>query len=212
MTIEIRMATLGMVQTNSFLVGDTDTRQAILIDPVDDAPALLALAEATGWTIGMVLATHAHFDHVLASKAVVEATDAPFYAHRDAVEWLERLPEQGERFGLGRFPQAAKPTHLIGNEDETITLDGIHLRTLYTPGHAPGHVAFLMPDQNIVFSGDALFQGSIGRTDLPGGDHDQLLHSIRTKLLTLDDGVRVLSGHGEMTTIGQERRTNPFLL
>ncbi len=110
------------------------------------------------------------------------------------------------------FPEAAEPDRLLTTEPETIELGAIKLETLYTPGHAPGHLAFYMRDQGVVFSGDALFAGSIGRTDLPGSDHDLLMQSIREKLLTLPDETRVLSGHGKPTTIGTERATNPFLI
>lgn len=211
MSIEIAMITLGMAQTNAYLVADTSTGNAILIDPVDDANAILDIAADRGWQIRLILATHAHFDHVLAAKAIKDATGAPFIAHRDSVPWLERLPEQGMRFGLGRFPEAPPVDRLIGDEPEIITLDAIQLKTLYTPGHADGHLAFYMADHGVVFSGDTLFQGSIGRTDLPGGSYERLIHSIETQLLTLPDETRVLSGHGQPTTIGAERRTNPFL-
>jgi hydroxyacylglutathione hydrolase len=212
MNIEIVMMTLGMVQTNAYLVGDTETKNAIVIDPVDDALTILQAAEKRGWTIKLILATHAHFDHVLASKALKDATDAPFVAHHDTLPWLDILPKQGFRFGMGEFPEAAKPDRLLGNDDEIIELDNIRFTTLYTPGHAPGHVAFYEPALKVVFSGDALFKSSIGRPDLPGGNYEVLMDSIFTKLMTLDDDVRVLSGHGDPTTIGIERNTNPYLL
>ena len=203
MSIEIVMMTLGMVQTNAYLVGDTETKNALFI---------LSAAEKRGWTIKLILATHAHFDHVLASKALKEATDAPFVAHKDTLTWLEVLPKQGMRFGMGEFPEAAKPDRLLGDDDEMIELDGIHLKSLYTPGHAPGHVAFYAESISVVFSGDALFKGSIGRVDLPGGSMEVLMESIFNKLVPLGDEVRVLSGHGDPTTIGIERKTNPYLL
>lgn len=211
MSVEIVMMTLGMVQTNAYLVGDTVTHNALLIDPVDEADVILATAAERGWTIRLILATHAHFDHILASKALKEATDAPFIVHRDARSWLDILPEQGMSFGAGEFPEAAKPDRWLGNDDEIIELDGIQLKSLYTPGHAPGHVAFYAESIGVVFSGDTLFKGSIGRVDLPGGNYDLLMKSIQEKLLTLEDTTQVLSGHGAPTTIGAERRTNPFL-
>jgi hydroxyacylglutathione hydrolase len=211
MTIEIKMMTLGVVSTNAYLIGDTETKEAILIDPVDKAEIIKEAADESGWTIKLILATHAHFDHVLASKALKELTGAPFWIHGDAVPMLENLPQSGRRFGLGEFPEAAKPDRLLTTEPETIEVGAIKLETLYTPGHAPGHISFYMPDYKIVFSGDALFNGSIGRTDLPGSNHQQLLTSIREKLLPLDNEVQVLSGHGQATTIGIERENNPFL-
>ncbi len=211
MSFKIQMMTLGMVATNAYLLADEVTRSAIVIDPVDDAERIYQQATSGGYTIRMILATHAHFDHVLASKALKELTGAPFLIHKDCVEWLEKLPMQGRRFGLGEFPEAARPDGLLGDESELIELDNIRLKTLYTPGHAPGHLAFYAEEQGVVFSGDALFKGSIGRTDLPGGDHELLLWSIFSQLMALDDDVLVLSGHGAPTRIGDERRTNPFL-
>ncbi|MCS6834604.1 MAG: MBL fold metallo-hydrolase [Anaerolineae bacterium] len=212
MSLEILRLELGVAQTNAYLVADTMTRRAVLIDPVDDAPRLVQAAETRGWTIALILATHAHFDHVLASRDLKTMTSAPFYIHADCLPWLEALPVQGMRFGLGAFPEAAAPDRLLGSEPEVIELDGISLETLYTPGHAPGHLAFFLRSENVVFSGDALFAGSIGRTDLPGGDYPLLMRSIFDKLIPLGDDVRVLSGHGPATTIGRERRINPFLL
>ena len=212
MSIEIKYVTLGLAQTNAYLVADTETNDAILIDPVDQAELLLKLATDAGWTIKLILATHAHFDHVLASAALKELTGAPFYIHSEAVPMLKNLPQTGLRFVGQLYPEAAEPDRLLTTESETITLGAIKLETLYTPGHAPGHLAFYMRDQDIVFSGDALFAGSVGRTDLPGSSWAVLERSIFDKLLTLPDQTRVLSGHGVMTTIGRERQTNPFLI
>lgn len=212
MTIKIRSLTLGPFASNAYLVADTQTRNAVLIDPVDDAPTILAAAAAEGWTIKLMLATHAHLDHVLASAAIKDELDIPFYIQEECETLLEEIPLQGVFFGLGKLPAAAKPDRLLKAESEDITLDAIQLHCLYTPGHAPGHLSFYMPDQKIVFSGDSLFAGSIGRTDLPGGDHDLLMRSIFRKLMVLDDDVQVLPGHMGPTTIGHERRTNPFLL
>jgi len=211
MTITIKYATLGIAATNAYLVGDEETNEAILIDPVDQADLLKKMADDSGWTIKLILATHAHFDHVLASKALKELTGAPFYIHSEAAQYLKTLPESGLRFTGSKFPEAAIPNRLLTTDPETLELGAIKLETLYTPGHAPGHLAFYMRDQGIVFSGDSLFQGTVGRTDLPGGSHALLIQMIREKLLTLPDETKVLPGHGDPTTIGQERRTNPFL-
>jgi glyoxylase-like metal-dependent hydrolase (beta-lactamase superfamily II) len=212
MGFEIVMLTLGIVETNCYLIGDTDSGDCIMIDPVDEPQTLMDTIRKRGWTLRLVLATHGHFDHVLASKAVVEATGAPFYIHHADLPWIENLPERGLRWVGHRFPEAAKPTRLLTDEPEVITVGNITLHTLYTPGHAPGHIAYHWPAQNLVFSGDALFKGAIGRTDLPDGDYDLLMRSIFDKLLTLGDDTHVLPGHGGATTIGQERRTNPFIL
>ncbi len=209
--LTILTRTLGMVDTNAYIVGDRATGQAILIDPVDDAPLLLKTAADAGFEIALILATHAHFDHVLASAELKQLTGAPFVLHTEAAPMLRGLPEQGLMFFGSPLPPAAEPDRLITSESEIIELGAIRLQPLYTPGHAPGHLAFFMPSHKLVFSGDALFAGSIGRTDLPGGDTQLLLDSISKKLLTLDDDVRVLPGHGQPTTIGIERRENPFL-
>jgi hydroxyacylglutathione hydrolase len=211
MSIEIKMLTLGMVSTNAYIVADTETKEALVIDPVDNASAIKEMADEAGWEIKLILATHAHFDHILASKELKELTAAPFWIHKDCVPMLESLPMQGKMFGLGQFPEAAKADRLLTSETETLELGAIKLETLFTPGHAPGHLSFYMRDHKIVFSGDTLFFSSIGRTDLPGGDHQLLLKSIREKLLTLSDDVRVLPGHMQETTIGIEREHNPFL-
>lgn len=211
MTIEIKMLTLGIVSTNAYIIGDSATKEAILIDPVDDAPLLHQAATEAGWTIKLILATHAHFDHVLASKELKERTAAPFWIHAECVPLLENLPSQGKLFGLGEFPEAARPDRLLTSQSEVIEIGAIQLETLYTPGHAVGHLSFYMREQKIVFSGDSLFAGSIGRTDLPGGNMEVLLRSIEEKLFVLGDDVQVLSGHGGITTIGREKLTNPFL-
>jgi glyoxylase-like metal-dependent hydrolase (beta-lactamase superfamily II) len=210
-SLEILVLTLGMVDTNAYLVGDRSTGKAILIDPVDEAPLLLGAAQDAGFEIALMVATHAHFDHVLASAALKQATGAPFVIHAEAAPMLEDLPQQGQLFFGSPFPAAAEPDRLIQSDDERIELGEIVMQPLYTPGHAPGHLALYLPEQKVVFSGDALFARGIGRTDLPGGSERVLLDSISRKLLSLDDDVRVFPGHGGPTTIGSERRENPYL-
>jgi glyoxylase-like metal-dependent hydrolase (beta-lactamase superfamily II) len=211
MSIDIRVFTLGIAVTNAYLVADKATDEALVIDPVDDADLIQRTADELGWTIRLILATHAHFDHVLASQRLKELTGAPFHIHEEAARQLKTLPQQGVMFTGKPFPEAAVPDRLLTSDSEIIELGAIRLETLYTPGHAPGHLAFFMRDQRIVFSGDALFAGSIGRTDLPGGNYEVLMSSILDQLLPLGDDVTVLSGHGGATTIGDERRSNPFL-
>lgn len=211
MTLSIHALQLGMLPTNAYLICDSETSDAVLVDPVDEADIILETATLNGATIRLIIATHAHFDHVLASAPLKEQTGAVFAAHADAAAELPSMPQRG-RFYFGRdFPAAAIPDRLLTTASEVLSVGGIRLRTLYTPGHAPGHLSLLLEDEGIVFSGDALFSGSIGRTDLPGGDHEQLLSSIQAQLLTLPDETIVLPGHGEATTIGRERATNPFL-
>ncbi|NWF67820.1 MAG: MBL fold metallo-hydrolase [Chloroflexi bacterium] len=211
MTIEIKVQTLGLAATNAYIIGDSETQEAIVIDAVDNAPLLHKTATDAGWTIKLILATHGHFDHVLASKALKELTSAPFYIHQNDLPFLQRLPETGMRFIGKPFPPAAIPDRFLTDESEIITVGSIQLETLFTPGHAPGHISFFMRSQRIVFSGDCLFAGSVGRTDLPGADLPTLMKSIYDKLLPLGDDVRVLPGHMAETTIGRERQSNPFV-
>lgn len=211
MAIEIKTLTMGVAVTNCYIVGDTESGRAVVIDPVDEAPRIHAAASEAGWTIALILATHGHFDHVLAGKDLKAITGAPFAIHEESMVFLDNLPETGLRFIGALFPEAVTPDRFLTTEPETIEVGAIRLETLYTPGHSPGHIAFYMPEQRIVFSGDTLFKGSVGRTDLLGSDQGLLMRSIREKLLTLDDDVRVLAGHMGETTIGEERRTNPFL-
>jgi glyoxylase-like metal-dependent hydrolase (beta-lactamase superfamily II) len=212
MKLEIRILTLGMAITNCYLLADADERTAIVIDPVDQAPLIARTASDAGWAITHILATHAHFDHVLASAELKALTGASFWICEEAVPMLETLPQQGYLFGMGQFPTGATPDRLLKTATEILTFGSVTLETRYTPGHAPGHLAFYLWGAGVVFSGDALFAGSIGRTDLPGGDYARLMQSIREGLLVLLDETRVLSGHGEPTSIGRERRTNPFII
>ena len=211
MTIEIKSLTLGIAVTNCYIIGDMETNQAILIDPVDRADLLLKTAQEAGWTIKLILATHDHFDHVFGSKSLKEATGAPFYIHERGVDWLKTLPQQGIMFTGSVFPEAAEPDRLLTDSSEIIEVGAIRLETIYTPGHSPDHISYFMRDENIVFCGDCLFAGSIGRTDLPGGDYDLLMRSITEKLLPLGDDVQLLPGHMRPTTIGRERQTNSFI-
>jgi len=211
MTIKIKSLTLGPFASNAYLIADAQSGNAILLDPVDDAPAILAAARKENWTIKLMIATHAHLDHVLASAPIKQELNIPFLIHEECERLLDEIPMQGIFFGLGDLPAAAKPDRLLSSESEIIELDSIRLQSLYTPGHAPGHLSFYLAEHKILFSGDTLFAGSIGRTDLPGGDHALLMRSIIDKLMVLDDEVQVLPGHMGITSIGRERATNPFL-
>lgn len=212
MSIEIKRFTLGFVDTNAYLIGDTDTGQAVLIDPVDDAPLIVREAQAAGWTIALILATHGHFDHVLASAELVELTGAPFYIHRSEARELARLPDRGIQFTRQAFPEAAAPARWLDDEPEVFEVGAIRLESLFTPGHSPGHLAYFMREQNVLFGGDTLFVGAVGRTDLPGGDHAVLMNSIINVMLPLGDSVTLLPGHGPATTLGEQRETNAFIV
>ena len=212
MSIEIRTLTLGIAATNCYIVGDTVTNEAVVIDPVDDAALILKTAQDAGWEIRLILATHGHFDHVLASLPLKDLTGAPFWIHEEGPYWLDRMAEQGLMFTGQPFPPAAQPDRYLTSESETLTVGTITLKTLFTPGHSPDHLSFYLPDHGLVFSGDSLFQGSIGRTDLPRSSYSTLMQSIHDVLLPLGDDIRLYPGHMGSTTIGQERLHNPFLV
>jgi hydroxyacylglutathione hydrolase len=211
MAIEIKGLNLGAFSTNAYIIGDTVSGKAIVIDPVDRADLIQGTAQESGWTIELILATHAHLDHVIASKDLKAITGAPFWTHENSVPWLEGLPGQGRMFGLGELPEAAKPDRLLGDDPISIEIGAIRLETIFTPGHAPDHIAYLMRDEQILFGGDTIFEMSVGRVDLPGADPDTFKHSIVEKLLPLGDEVRILPGHMNATTIGRERQHNPFV-
>ena len=171
--------------------------------------AILAQATQRGWTISHILLTHSHFDHVGGLAELKELTDAPIYAHPDAGPMLARATAAAALWGI--HVDAPPPADHPLAEGDVLAIGELRPVVLFTPGHAPGHVCFHLPQDGVVFDGDVLFQGSIGRTDLPGGDYELLMSSIRDKLLPLPDETVVLSGHGPATTIGDERRMNPFL-
>lgn len=200
---------LGPLQTNCYVLGCPDTRQAAVIDPSWDGRRIAQLVAEQGWTVSHILLTHAHFDHVGGLAELKEATGAPVYIHREAEAMLANAERSASLF---QAPMIAPPPpdHYL-QARQKLAVGNQELEVFYTPGHAPGHVCFYLAAYDVVFDGDVLFQGSIGRTDLPGGDTDVLMASIRDHLLTLPDETAVLSGHGPATTIGQERLTNPFL-
>lgn len=210
MSIQVHMLALGALQTNCYIVADTNTKEAIIIDPSDEPQAILQVIQREGYTVREILATHTHFDHVLASRPVKAATHAPFRIHADGVNQLARSQQIAHMYGLPA-PEPATPDGFI-SEGDVIQYGAIHLDTVFTPGHSAGHVSFILRSEKAVFSGDCLFRGSIGRTDLPGGDLNVLMESIYLKLVPLGDDFVVYSGHGPKTTIGAERQHNPFLL
>ena len=211
MSVDVLKLTLGPLQTNCYMLGDDASGAALVIDPADHADLLVKTAREHGWTIRAILATHGHFDHVLASGPLQQETGAPFYAHHADLPLIQALVSQVRaRMGISASPPA-EVTHFV-QADETITVGGIVLEVLYTPGHSPGHVSYVLRERQTVFSGDCLFRGSIGRTDLPGGNYPTLMRSITKQLLPLGDAFTVAPGHMENTTIGYERAHNPYLL
>ncbi len=201
---------VGPLQVNCFVVGDEATREAIVIDPGDAPRRVLALLNKHGLILKMILCTHAHFDHVLGLREVQKATGARFLLHLADLPILRSVPGQ-VRLWLGQETEAPpEPDGFLG-EGDIVRAGSVALRVLHVPGHSPGSIAFVNDQDKAVFVGDALFAGSIGRTDIPGGDFDTLMDSIHDKLMSLSDDHQVYPAHGPSTTIGRERRTNPFL-
>jgi hydroxyacylglutathione hydrolase len=207
---------------NGFVVGCEETREGVLIDPGDDVDLLLASAREHGLTITMILLTHAHLDHVTGVGKAKTALDAPVWLHQDDNFLYERAVEQGRMFGIPVEPQP--PIDRFYDGEGPLKFGRYEVRVLHTPGHCPGGVCLAIRKEGkegketkegkdpTLFVGDTLFAGSIGRTDLPGGDLATLLRSIRDVLFSFPDDTVVWPGHGEQTTIGREKRTNPFLV
>lgn len=205
----VEMLTVGPFQENCYVVGDEGSGIGTVIDPGDEATRIALAVERLGLEIGQIIVTHAHVDHIGALVPLADEYLCPVLMHEEAEAMLKTVPQQAMMMGLriGRIPQVDR--HV--GDDEVLEVGSLRLHSLYTPGHAPGHLAFYVEEEGVVFSGDALFAGSVGRTDLTGGSMELLIQTISERLLTLPDETRVLSGHGPETTIGQERQTNPFL-
>jgi glyoxylase-like metal-dependent hydrolase (beta-lactamase superfamily II) len=201
--------TVGPFQENCYIIGDEESGVGALIDPGDEAPRIAMAVEQTELEIGSIIVTHAHIDHVGAVAALVDEYTCPVLMHAESEPMLKGLPTQAIMMGL-RFGKVPTVDRYIEDE-EVLEVGDLRLRSLYTPGHATGHLAFYAEDEGLVLSGDALFAGSVGRVDLPGGSMDVLMQSIEERLLTLPDETVVYSGHGPRTTIGNERASNPFL-
>lgn len=201
---------VGALQVNCYVLGCERTRRAVVIDPGDNLPDIQAALERHGLTVGRILATHAHFDHLLAARPLQEATGAPFYIHPGDIPLLA-LMQRTSIAWLGY--DSGAPPEVTGylQPGEIVDVGEIGLEVRHTPGHSDGGVTLVDHAGVRAFTGDALFQGSIGRADL-GGDLPTLLHSIQSEILTLPDNYAVLPGHGPASTVGIERTTNPFLI
>ncbi len=199
---------VGPLGCNCFVVGDPLTKRALVIDPGGDVGKITQSLTDRDLTVTAIVATHAHFDHLVAADALRAVTGAPFYMHDADKPLLDWYEESGRMFlGLELGPPPAVDTSAA--EGDVLVAGDLQLRVIHTPGHSPGSISLVAPEA--VFSGDTLFAGSIGRSDLPGGDSDTLLGVIRSRLLKFDDEVAVHPGHGPSTTIGEERRSNPFV-
>ena len=201
---------VGMLQVNCYVLGCESSRQGVVIDPGDQPGAILGALRRHGLTLTAILGTHAHFDHLLACRPLQEATAAPFYLHpadRPLVAAMQRTCIAWLGYDPGEPPKVDRD--LVAGE--TLEFGEIRLEARHTPGHSPGGVTFVEHANRRAFAGDALFAGSVGRTDFPGSDHATLIGSIMSEILSLPDEYAVLSGHGPATTVGAERRSNPFL-
>jgi hydroxyacylglutathione hydrolase len=201
--------TVGPLQCNCYILGDEATSEAIVVDPGEEAGRILALVNRHRLTVRTIVQTHAHFDHVGASGALREATGAEICLHRGDTFLYENLAMQAKLFGVP-VPNAA-PVSRWYDHGEEVKAGGLAMGVIHTPGHTPGSVCLRMAVDGLVFSGDTLFCGSIGRTDLWGGSYEQIMASIASRLLVLPDETVVYPGHGPETTIGDERRFNPFI-
>jgi glyoxylase-like metal-dependent hydrolase (beta-lactamase superfamily II) len=208
--LKIVTLTLGPVQTNCYLIADGHTRQAAAIDPAWDGATIVERAARLGWQIEQIWLTHAHFDHMAGAKAVVTAIDpAPSVAMHPQDLPLWQMKGGAPYFGMDIDPGPDPDVNLA--HGDVLQLGEYQFEVRHAPGHTPGHVVFCCHTEKVTFCGDVVFYGSIGRTDMPGGSYATLMDSIQRQILTLPDETRLLSGHGPETTVGRERRGNPFL-
>ncbi len=203
------MFTVGPVQENCFLFRREGSDRALIVDPGDEAPRLLGAIEELGVSLAGILLTHTHFDHVGAVAPLARATGAEVWVPEIEKPVLADINSFVPFAGLGHFEDWDAEHTVSGGE--RLQLAGFEIDVLFTPGHSPGHVTYSLADEHVAFSGDVLFKGSVGRTDLPGGDWPTLLESLRTLVEELPEATTVYPGHMGVTTIGAERSSNPFL-
>jgi glyoxylase-like metal-dependent hydrolase (beta-lactamase superfamily II) len=199
---------VGPLEVNCFILGCERTREGVVVDAGADAARIIEAIERRGLTIAQVVNTHGHFDHVGANRPIVERCGARLMIHAADAPMLERAADVARAYGL-QTENSPQPDAFLADGME-IAFGDCRMRVLHTPGHTQGGCCLYLEDEKKVITGDTLFADSIGRTDLPGGSHEQLLASIRTKLFTLPDDVAAYPGHGPSTTIGHEKRNNPY--
>jgi hydroxyacylglutathione hydrolase len=206
--IKLKVLILGMVHTNCYTISNTDTNQAIVIDPADNAPAIYEYLQDNNLELKAILLTHGHFDHITGALDLAGLTGVPVYAH-EAEGPLLKNPDLNASGSIGHgFGLEAD---ILLRDGEEVLLAGFNIGVIHTPGHTAGSTCYYFKDYGMLFSGDTLFYESIGRTDLPTGSFSDILTSIKNKLMLLDDDVRVYPGHGRATTIGHERTNNYYI-
>jgi hydroxyacylglutathione hydrolase len=201
---------VGPLQCNCSILGDEISKEAIVIDPGSDIPRILALLDRHQLTVKQILITHAHIDHIASAKTLKQLTGAPILYNQNDLALVAIMDVQAGWLGLTMVPEVAPPDASLEN-NQTIAVQGITGTILHTPGHTEGSVCLYIPDEALLIAGDTLFAGSVGRTDLPGGDGRTLIRSIHDQLMPLPEETRVIPGHGRTTTIGEEKESNPFL-
>ena len=204
----LKMLVVGPIQANCYILGCERNKLAAVIDPGGDANRILMVLAKEELRLVYIINTHGHFDHTTDNKRLKEVTGAQLMIHRADAPMIVNQSGQGLMWGM-RIENSPAPDRYV-DEGDMITFGDISLKVLHTPGHSPGGISLFT--EKMVFVGDTLFAGSIGRTDLPGGDYDGLIRNVREKIFTLGDDVVVYPGHGPRTTVGQERRTNPFFV
>jgi len=200
---------VGILQCNCSILGDETSREAIVVDPGDDIPKIMAILNRHHLTVKQILITHAHIDHIAGAARLKQLTGAPILYNPRDLPLVKMMDAQAGWLDMPT-PEVHSPDDTL-EDGRLITITGLTGNILHTPGHTQGSVCLHLPDQNLLLAGDTLFAGSVGRTDLPGGDGPTLIRSIHEKLLPLPDATIVIPGHGPKTTIGEERETNPFL-
>lgn len=207
--LDIKAIQVGPLQTNCYVLGCRETKSALIVDPGWSGKKIYELVQSDNLTISGILLTHAHFDHIGGVVELEKNSPVPIYIHRNEKEILAGAQEFAGAFGfrIETFPFPKEPVE----EGQTIQIGNVPIEVIYTPGHSPGHVSYYALSENILFDGDVLFNDGIGRTDLPGGDYDQLVQSIQEKLFVLPDETIVYPGHGPATKIVNEKRWNRFI-
>lgn len=200
---------VGELGVNCYLLADSDTKEGVVIDPGAEPERILAAVKSSGIKMTAVLNTHGHFDHIGANRKVVEASGAPLRIHKEDEPFLSRAATSAQMYGLRAQDSPAPSAYLA--EGDSVRFGNHEIKVIHIPGHSPGGCCFYLDKEGILLSGDSLFAESIGRTDLPGGSQSQLVGAIRAKLLTLPETTKVFPGHGPSTTVGHEKKHNPYL-